>query len=60
MSESSPYEKETRKLFYLGANQWLTWRDLHRSALKDIAAKLLEEFSTDDAKKAISIVKDRL
>jgi len=60
VSESSPYEKDTRKLFYLGADSWLTWRDMHRSKLKDIERDLRSYLGNAQVADAIKVVKAHL
>lgn len=35
---NSEYEKETRKLFFLGPGSFRAWRDMHRAALARLFA----------------------
>ena len=57
MSESSPYEKETRKFIALGLPSWLGWRDLHRSRLKDVERVLKDLLDDNSADTATAVVK---
>lgn len=38
MSDLSPYERETRKRFWLGPIAWLGWLNLHRATLARLFA----------------------
>lgn len=50
MSDLSEYERQTRKLFWLGPLRWLAWRDFHRGTL---AVLFTDPRMTEDAKQAV-------